>query len=287
MKNETKLKIIGIAMAAFFFALLAEPAFRNKSLFAVPFLSNSKVSVETIKSPVFTFFNNQPVNAQFPASAPEPATIFLMLGGITGIMVQFAKKSFEQMKRLIDIVLSVIGLTITSPILLFAAILIKIDSRGPIIYKQERLGKDNKVFKIYKMRSMRQDAEKGTGAVWAKKNDPRITSLGRILRKSRIDEIPQLVNVFRGDMSLVGPRPERPELVLQLKKQIRDYEKRLIVKPGITGLAQVLHKYDESIEDVRKKVQYDLAYIKNRNISTDLRIMAQTFGVVFTGKGAN
>ena len=134
---------------------------------------------------------------------------------------------------------------------------------------------------------MRQDAEKGTGAVWATKNDPRVTSLGRILRKSRIDEIPQLLNVFRGDMSIVGPRPERPELVLTLKTLINDYEKRLTVKPGITGLAQVLHKYDETIEDVRTKVKYDLTYIQNRNLSTDLRIMAQTFGVVFTGKGAN
>jgi len=176
---------------------------------------------------------------------------------------------------------------VSSPVLIFAAILIKLDSKGPVIYKQIRLGKDKREFRIYKLRSMRQDAEKGTGAVWAKKNDPRITALGRILRKSRIDEIPQLVNVFRGDMSIVGPRPERPELVLQLKQHIKDYEKRLLVKPGITGLAQVLHKYDESLEDVKKKVQYDLAYIQNRNLSTDLRIMARTFGVVFTGKGAN
>ncbi|HOU36511.1 MAG TPA: exopolysaccharide biosynthesis polyprenyl glycosylphosphotransferase [Candidatus Omnitrophota bacterium] len=210
-----------------------------------------------------------------------------MLGGITGILVQSAKKAFEQVKRAIDIVLAVFGLTITSPVLIFAALLIKLDSKGPIIYKQLRLGRDNKVFEIYKLRSMRQDAEKGTGAVWAKKNDPRITNLGRILRKSRIDEIPQLINVFRGDMSIVGPRPERPELVLQLKQHIRDYEKRLQVKPGLTGLAQVLHKYDESIEDVKKKVYYDLLYIQNRNLTTDLRIIAQTFGVVFTGKGAN
>jgi exopolysaccharide biosynthesis polyprenyl glycosylphosphotransferase len=265
---------------------MLEPALRNKDTFAVPFLVDQRLSDEIMQTAT-EFSKSSPAPLQQKGHAPEPATVILMLGGITGIIARFAKRSFEQVKRLIDILLSVIGLTVTSPLLVFTALLIKIDSRGPIIYKQERLGKDNRVFKIYKLRSMRQDAEKGTGAVWAKKNDPRITSLGRILRKSRIDEIPQLLNVFQGHMSIVGPRPERPELVRQLKSQILDYEKRLLVKPGITGLAQVLHKYDESIEDVKKKVQYDLAYIQQRKLTMDLRIMAQTFGVVFTGKGAN
>jgi len=261
-----------------------EPVYRNKTIFALPFMTNSKITVEqtTIAHQI-----QEAGPVQEKSRAPEPATYVLMLGGVSGILYQYAKKGFEQLKRFIDIVLSVFGLTVSSPVLIFAAILIKLDSKGPVIYKQIRLGKDKREFRIYKLRSMRQDAEKGTGAVWAKKNDPRITALGRILRKSRIDEIPQLVNVFRGDMSIVGPRPERPELVLQLKQHIKDYEKRLLVKPGITGLAQVLHKYDESLEDVKKKVQYDLAYIQNRNLSTDLRIMARTFGVVFTGKGAN
>jgi lipopolysaccharide/colanic/teichoic acid biosynthesis glycosyltransferase len=267
-------------------AFMLEPVYRNKLTFAVPFFTNSKTSVETLKdAPVIADTSARPV--QQKTRAPEPATLILMLGGVSGILVRYVKKGFEQIKRAIDIVLSVIGLTITSPILIFSAILIKLDSKGPIIYKQIRLGLNNKVFRIYKLRSMCQDAEKGTGAVWAAKNDPRVTSLGKILRKSRIDEIPQLINVFRGDMSIVGPRPERPELVLTLKTLIHDYEKRLTVKPGITGLAQVLHKYDESIEDVRTKVKYDLTYIQNRNLYTDLRIMAQTFGVVLTGKGAN
>ncbi len=277
-----KFCFLAVLFAAVF---LAEPGIRNKDIFAVPFLTNHQTSGEDVY--VITGYSSPEAPIQQKGRAPEPATVILMLGGVSSIIARFARKSFEQVKRAIDIVLSVIGLTITSPILLFTALLIKIDSKGPVIYKQERLGKNNKVFKIYKLRSMRQDAEKGTGAVWAKKNDPRITSLGRILRKTRLDEIPQLINVFQGHMSIVGPRPERPELVLKLKAQIRDYEKRLLVKPGITGLAQVLHKYDESIEDVRKKVQYDLAYIQNRKITTDLQIMARTFGVVFTGKGAN
>jgi lipopolysaccharide/colanic/teichoic acid biosynthesis glycosyltransferase len=283
-----RLRIFSLTMVILALAFMLEPVYRNKITFAVPFLTNSKASVETLKNgPVIVDSGAKPVQQKTTSSAPEPATIFLMLGGISGIVVRFAKKGFEQIKRAIDIVLSVIGLTITSPILIFSAILIKLDSKGPIIYKQIRLGLNNKVFRIYKLRSMRQDAEKGTGAVWASKNDPRVTSLGRILRKSRIDESPQLLNVFRGDMSIVGPRPERPELVLTLKTLINDYEKRLSVKPGITGLAQVLHKYDETIEDVRTKVKYDLTYIQNRNLYTDLRIMAQTFGVVLTGKGAN
>jgi exopolysaccharide biosynthesis polyprenyl glycosylphosphotransferase len=287
MRNiKLRINIIVVTLAILGIGFVLEPGFRNKSTFAVPFLTNTKVSADKLRStPVIIQSSVKPV--QQKSHAPEPTTVFLMLGGVTGIIVRFAKKGFERIKRLLDIVISLIGLTITSPVLFMTALLIKIDSKGPIIYKQERLGKNNKVFKIYKLRSMRQDAEKGTGAVWAKKNDPRITSLGRILRKSRIDEIPQLINVFRGDMSIVGPRPERPEMVRSLKTLIKDYEVRLTVKPGITGLAQVLHKYDESIEDVKKKVQYDIAYIRNRNITTDLRIMAQTFGVVFTGKGAN
>ena len=133
---------------------------------------------------------------------------------------------------------------------------------------------------------MRVDAEKFTGAVWAKENDPRVTAVGKILRKSHIDEIPQLFNVLKGEMSIVGPRPERPEMVCTLKKMILDYEKRLVVKPGITGLAQAIHKYDETVEDVKKKIKYDLLYIRKMCLWTDLRILAQTCAVVVTGKGA-
>ena len=130
------------------------------------------------------------------------------------------------------------------------------------------------------------DAEKNTGAVWAQENDPRITPVGRILRKTHIDEIPQLLNVITGEMSIVGPRPERPEIVKDLKALIHDYENRLSVKPGITGLAQVKHKYDETIEDVKKKIKYDLLYIRKMCWLVEMRIIAQTFIVALTGKGA-
>ena len=186
-----------------------------------------------------------------------------------------------------DISLSTVGLIVSAPFFIISAILIKLDSPGAVIYRQRRVGKNGKIFMIYKLRSMRIDAEKNTGAVWAKKNDPRVTLIGRLLRKTHIDEIPQLINVIKGDMSIVGPRPERPEMVRDFKKLISDYEKRLIVKPGITGLAQVKHKYDETIVDVKKKVKYDLLYIKRKCLWTDLGIMFQTFGVVITGKGAN
>ncbi|MCX5704134.1 MAG: sugar transferase, partial [Candidatus Omnitrophica bacterium] len=145
------------------------------------------------------------------------------------------RKSFDKFKRISDIALSILGLTVVSPILLFTAILIKLNSQGPVLYKQNRVGKNGKIFRIYKLRTMRIDAEKNTGAVWAKLNDPRITAVGRVLRKTHIDEIPQLLNVLKGEMSIVGPRPERPEIVTDLKTIIRDYEKRLQITPGITG----------------------------------------------------
>jgi lipopolysaccharide/colanic/teichoic acid biosynthesis glycosyltransferase len=148
------------------------------------------------------------------------------------------------------------------------------------------VGKDGVTFDIYKLRTMRLDAEKYTGPVWAQENDPRITIVGKLLRKSHVDEIPQLVNVLRGEMSIVGPRPERPVFVADLSQKITDYNKRLNVKPGITGLAQVRHRYDETLEDVKKKIKLDLLYIKEMCVMTDLRIMARTILVVLTGKGA-
>jgi lipopolysaccharide/colanic/teichoic acid biosynthesis glycosyltransferase len=163
---------------------------------------------------------------------------------------------------------------------------IKLSSKGPVVYTQERVGKRGRIFKIYKLRTMVVDAEKGTGAVWAKRNDPRITKIGRILRKSRVDEIPQLLNVIKGEMSIVGPRPERPEMVRDFKVLIQDYEKRLQIEPGITGLAQIWNRYDETIEDVKKKVKYDLLYIRKMCLLADLDILAQTFVVVLTGRGA-
>ncbi len=284
-KSTTAITIIrritvGLLFLALFFLL--EPAFKDRLAFAVTYFDHPDI-----------IYANHPAGSGIPTTAPrktqapEPSTLILFLGGIASIIARFAQKSFEKFKRYSDILLSILGLTITSPILLFAAILIKLNSKGRVIYKQNRVGMNGEIFEIYKLRTMRLDAEKNTGAVWAKENDPRITSVGRVLRKAHIDEIPQLINVVKGEMSIIGPRPERPELVRDLKELIRDYEKRLQVKPGITGLAQVWHKYDETIEDVKKKIKYDLLYTKRMCLAVDLKILGQTFVAVLTGKGAN
>ncbi|MBC16712.1 UDP-N-acetylgalactosamine-undecaprenyl-phosphate N-acetylgalactosaminephosphotransferase [Pseudodesulfovibrio profundus] len=188
-------------------------------------------------------------------------------------------------KRLMDIVLSLIGLIIVTPFFPLVALAIKLDSPGPIFFRQVRVGKGDQPFEIVKFRSMRQDAEKKSGAVWAKENDNRITKLGRFLRKSRIDELPQLVNVLFGSMSLVGPRPERPEFVQELKKIIPYYSERHFVKPGITGWAQVRYPYGASVQDAIEKLRYDLYYIKNYSLSFDLLIMFKTVSVMLKKMG--
>jgi exopolysaccharide biosynthesis polyprenyl glycosylphosphotransferase len=221
-----------------------------------------------------------------PNYAPEPSSLVLFGSGILSMIIGFFRRTYNAAKRLMDITTSVIALIVLSPLCLIVAVLIKLTSRGPIFYTQIRAGKDWKNFEIYKFRTMKVDAEKSTGPVWAKHKDNRITPIGRFLRKSRIDEIPQFVNVLKGDMSVIGPRPERPVFVDELKTQISDYPKRLTVKPGITGLAQVYHRYDKTIADVRKKVKYDLLYIKKMCFLTDLGIILRTFRVVVTGFGA-
>lgn len=201
------------------------------------------------------------------------------------IMPELMKPWEKVAKRLIDIVVSLVVLVVGLPLWILIAILIKLDSRGPIIYKQERVGKDGKIFTLYKFRSMYENAEAMTGPTWATKNDPRVTRIGKILRKLHLDEIPQFFNVLKGDMSLIGPRPERPMFVEKLSKEIPLYKRRLKVKPGITGWAQVKYKYDESIEDVKKKLQYDLFYIENMSLRMDLKIIAYTILHVLSGKG--
>jgi lipopolysaccharide/colanic/teichoic acid biosynthesis glycosyltransferase len=217
------------------------------------------------------------------------------------------------LKRAIDIMGATIGLVLAIPIFIVVSILVKLDSPGPVFYRQERIGQNRRrgnrrgqmvttaadrrasdrrqssgfgrPFQIFKFRTMRQDAELQTGPVWATKRDPRITRLGAILRATRIDEIPQLFNVIKGDMSLVGPRPERAFFIEKLATSIDGYQKRLMVKPGITGLAQVEHKYDESIDDVKTKVKYDLSYVYNFRIIGDIKIILKTVYVVFAAKG--
>lgn len=190
---------------------------------------------------------------------------------------------YKVYSRTLDIISSLIGLLIGTPLVIIFGLLIKLEDGGPIFYKQERLGKDEKHFSIYKLRSMRVDAEKIGGAQWAQKNDPRITKVGNFIRKTRIDEIPQLVNILKGDMSLIGPRPERPELTYEFDREIPGFINRIAVKPGLTGLAQVNGGYDISPEE---KLKWDMEYITNRNILMDIKIIFATVRVVLTGEGA-
>jgi exopolysaccharide biosynthesis polyprenyl glycosylphosphotransferase len=201
------------------------------------------------------------------------------------IMPELMPEWEKKLKRISDVIISLFILLASLPINILVACAVKFDSKGPVLFKQERLGMNNKKFNIYKFRSMYQDAEKHTGPVWSQKDDPRVTRLGKIIRKLRIDEIPQMFNVLKGEMSLVGPRPERPYFVEQLSQQIPYYKRRLKVRPGITGWAQVKHKYDESIEDVKVKLRYDLFYIENMSLRMDIKILARTILVVLFGKG--
>jgi len=188
-------------------------------------------------------------------------------------------------KRAIDLASGLVGLAISFPIMLLVALAIKLDSKGPVIFRQRRVGLRGSCFELLKFRSMRVDAEEGTGARWATVNDPRVTRIGRLLRKYRLDELPQFVNVIRGEMSLVGPRPERPEFVEELRKQISYYDERHSVRPGLTGWAQVQYRYGSTLEDAVRKMEYDLFYLKNMSIFLDCAIVLDTFRIVVTGQG--
>lgn len=229
------------------------------------------------------------------------------ISGLTSMMYKFAKRSM-------DIVGSMLALIVTLPFWIVIALMIKLDSRGPVFYTQVRVGLNRRrkqrrfcqesgvderrsrdqrredylgiPFKVIKFRTMALDAEKATGPIWAAKNDPRVTRIGRLLRKSRIDEIPQFINILKGEMSLVGPRPERPEFVSNLVKEVDGYADRLRVTPGLTGMAQVHSGYDSSIASVAKKIKLDNMYIETCSVWTDFKIIMKTFVVVLTGRGA-
>ena len=183
------------------------------------------------------------------------------------------------LKRILDIAVAVTALIILSPVMLITAVMIKLDSKGPVLYSQERVGLYGKTFFVHKFRSMKQDAEAKCGSVLAAEGDPRITKFGRFMRATRLDELPQLFNVLKGEMSIVGPRPERPFFVKQFIAQKPEYDYRHNVKPGITGLAQIAGKYNTSAYD---KLIYDLLYIQDFSVKTDLMIMLQTFKVLLT-----
>jgi exopolysaccharide biosynthesis polyprenyl glycosylphosphotransferase len=201
------------------------------------------------------------------------------------IMPQLMPEWEKKLKRLIDIGVSLVFLIITSPVLLLTTMAIKLESEGNVFYRQDRCGINGNIFRIIKFRSMRKDAEKLTGPVWSQKDDPRITKVGKFIRRTRIDEIPQIINVLKGEMSIVGPRPERPFFVEKLSREIPYYKRRLKVRPGITGWAQVKHKYDETIEDVKIKLRYDLFYIENMSLRMDFKILFRTVFVMLLGKG--
>jgi lipopolysaccharide/colanic/teichoic acid biosynthesis glycosyltransferase len=203
----------------------------------------------------------------------------------------------------LNVLLAAIALVIASPVLLIIALAVKLTSRGPAFYTQERVGQDRRLpgrqvhnhrrgrdvggrpFTIYKFRTMRVDAEQLSGAVWAQQEDPRVTPVGRLLRQYRLDELPQLFNVLKGEMNIVGPRPERPTIFAELREHIAEYPLRQRAKPGITGLAQINHHYDRSIDDVRTKVSYDLEYIRRQSLGEDLRIMLKTIPVILLRRG--
>ncbi len=191
----------------------------------------------------------------------------------------------QSVKRMMDVLISAAILVLVAPLWFLVAVAIKIDSKGPVFYKQVRVGKDCKEFGVYKFRSMVQDAESTSGPQWAQKQDPRVTRVGKMIRKLRIDEVPQFWNVLKGEMSLIGPRPERPFFVNQFKRDIPFYARRLKVKPGITGWAQIKGDYDTSIENVKIKLQYDLFYLENMSLRMDLKVILNTIYIMLRGKG--
>ncbi len=209
----------------------------------------------------------------------------------------------RRVHRTLNLVLALLGLFALLPVLLLIALMIRLTSRGPVLYTQVRIGLNRRLplddtqnrrrerdlggrpFTIYKFRTMRVDAEQGSGAVWAQQQDSRVTAVGGLLRQYRLDELPQLLNVLKGEMNIVGPRPERPTIFAELREHIAEYPLRQRAKPGITGLAQINHHYDRSLDDVRTKVHYDLEYIRRQSVTEDLRIMLKTIPVILLRRG--
>jgi len=256
---------------------------KKEKVSSVVFALNSQRNEDLVKQ----IFSNLPLRLNFISfpSFYESITKKVPLKAIDEFwflenLSRSEKRIEEILKRGFDVFFSVIGLLVTVIFFPFIALAIKIDSPGSIFYTQKRVGKDGKVFTLYKFRTMKASAEK-EGPQWAAPNDPRITSVGKILRPIYLDELPQFFNIFKGDISFVGPRPERPEFVAQLKKEIPYYEIRHLVKPGFTGWAQINYHYGASVEEAKEKLKYELYYIKNRSFFLDLSIVLKTIGIIF------
>jgi sugar transferase (PEP-CTERM system associated) len=217
--------------------------------------------------------------AEVPVDSLKASWLVYGAGFVQSPMRRFVKRTF-------DILSSGTLLLLASPLMLVTALVIKLESRGPVIYRQERVGLGGRTFMCLKFRSMRSDAEADGVARWAQQNDSRITKVGALIRKCRIDELPQLISVLRGEMSMVGPRPERPSFVEMLRQEIPYYDLRHSVKPGLTGWAQIRYKYGSTVEDARRKHQFDLYYVKNNTLFLDLLVLIETVTVVLFGEGA-
>ena len=232
--------------------------------------------VEVIDMPTFV----ERATGQIPIKNVEDSW-FLYSGGFELLHHPW----LQRFKRAFDIVTATLGLLLSLPLLAIVAVLIKLDSRGPVFFRQERTGQGEKPFQLFKFRSMREDAEKASGPVWAGVRDYRVTRVGRWLRLTRLDEIPQFINVLKGEMSFIGPRPERPFFVEKLNREIPYYALRFAVKPGLTGWAQVQFRYGATVDDAMEKLKYDLYYIKNMSWRLDLFIALKTLKVVFFAQG--
>jgi sugar transferase (PEP-CTERM system associated) len=230
------------------------------------------------------------VRVEDAATIYERITGKILIDGIKPSWLIFsdgfrASRLTRIVKRAVDVTLAAVGLVLAAPLMLLTTAAVRLDSPGPVLYRQQRMGEGGRLFTLFKFRSMRADAETGT-PIWATDQDDRVTKVGRFIRTTRLDELPQLWNVLRGDMSFVGPRPERPFFVEQLAAVIPFYMERHVVKPGITGWAQVKYRYGSSIEDATEKLRYDLYYIKHLSIFFDLTIVMDTVKVILSGKGA-
>jgi exopolysaccharide biosynthesis polyprenyl glycosylphosphotransferase len=242
--------------------------------------------VETLLDLRFSGMRITEVGALFETAFSRVATPYLRPSHLIFAEELGPSPLISRLQTFYSFIIAAVGLIVSAPVMVLVAAIVKLTSPGPVLFSQNRVGLNGKIFRIYKFRSMVVDAEAGTGAVWARKNDPRVTPFGKVMRMTRLDELPQIFNVLRGDMSVVGPRPERPEFVNVLSEQIPFYRQRHAVKPGVTGWAQINYKYGETIEDTIVKLEYDLYYIKNLSPSLDFYIMANTLKVMlFSGHG--